>query len=137
LEDEITRLKEEIRKSQAEKIKATPIIVQKAVHDETVGTTQYAKISPLSTVANVFSGVVKNESGVGIENIIVIIKNAREEAVRALKTNSLGQFALITPLSNGKYKIEIDPGHKSGLSFDIIFAEAKGDVIPPLEFIGK
>ena len=68
---------------------------------------------------------------------MVVIKNGRGETVRAIKSNALGQFVLLTPLSNGMYNIEIDQFRKSGYSFDIISVEAKGEIIPPIEFTGR
>lgn len=97
----------------------------------------YAKNQPLSTKPNVISGIVRNPQGLALEGIVLILKNLKGDAVRATKTNSLGQFSLVTPLSNGMYTVEVGPYNKVGLSFDIISVEAKGDIIPPLEFTGK
>jgi hypothetical protein len=96
-----------------------------------------AKMQPLTTKPNIISGIVKSAEGVGMEGVVAIIKNERGETVRALKTNALGQFSLVSPLANGMYNIEIDPFNNSGLSFDIISLEVKGEVIPPLDFVGK
>ena len=98
---------------------------------------RYAKMQPLTSNPNVLSGVVKGFDGVGLEGIVVVIKNGRGETVRAIKSNALGQFVLLTPLSNGMYNIEIDQFRKSGYSFDIISVEAKGEIIPPIEFTGR
>jgi hypothetical protein len=98
---------------------------------------QFANIPSLSSIPNTVSGIIKDSKGTGLANIVVIIKNERGETIRALKTNSLGQFTLVSPLTNGLYNIEIDPFSKSGINFDIISVEAKGGMIPPIEFIGK
>ena len=97
----------------------------------------YASVSPLTNKPNSISGIVKASSGTSVDGVVVIVKNSKGEPVRALKTNSLGQFAISTPVTNGKYTIEIDKSDKTGLTFDIISLELNGTVIPPLEFVGK
>jgi hypothetical protein len=89
------------------------------------------------TAPNVVTGIVKNFQGRGISGVLLIIKNAHNDPVRAIKTNALGQFTISNPLANGKYKINIDVNNETGFSFDIIDVEATGGIIPPLEFIGK
>ena len=61
----------------------------------------------------------------------------RGEAVRAIKTNSLGQFVVSTALQNGTYTIEVSPSNKLNLSFGIIPIEVKGEIITPLDIVGK
>lgn len=97
----------------------------------------YAKIPPLTNQPNVVSGIVKGPDGSVIEGLLLIIKDDRGEAVRAFKTNSIGQFILTTPLSNGIYTIEVSPSSSVEHAFDIISVEVKGEVIPPIEIIGK
>lgn len=96
----------------------------------------YARIQPLTNKPNVPSGIVKLADGTVLEGTLLIIKNSKNEAVRAFKTNTLGQFVLTTALQNGVYTLEVSTNNKA-LSFDIISLEAKGDVIPPIEIIGK
>jgi len=79
---------------------------------------------------NIINGVVADQKGNLLEGVIVIIKDKDGTPVRALKTNSLGQFATATPLPNGVYSIEAE---KEGYKFDIIYQEIKGGVLPPLE----
>lgn len=98
----------------------------------------YARIQPLTTTPNVVTGIVTKPDGSIAEGLVLMIKGAKGEIVRAFKTNSLGQFSLITPLNNGIYTLEVSKDDKSqGMSFDIISVEAKGDVLPPLEIVGK
>jgi len=97
----------------------------------------YAKMQPISTKPNVISGVVKNATNNALEGVVIVIKDAKGEPKRALKTNTLGQFSISTPLVNGKYIVEVDSSNKSGLIFDIISVDAKGEVIPPIEFVGR
>jgi hypothetical protein len=113
-------------------------IKEKIQQKQLITTPTYAKIQPLTDRANIISGVVKNvNTNTALEGIVLIIKNQSGETVRALKTNSLGQFSISTPLSNGKYTIEIDSSNKTGLTFDIISVELKGVVLPPMEFLGR
>lgn len=94
-----------------------------------------SKTSPIS--ANMLSGFVKDAQGKATPNLVVIIKDHRQEPVRALKTNSLGQFSISSPLANGSYTVEVDVSNRPDLTFDIINFEAKGEPIPNVEFIGK
>jgi hypothetical protein len=97
----------------------------------------YAKIQPLTNKPNVISGVIKDSTGKELENVLMIVKNSHGEPVRAFKSNTLGQFALSTPLINGIYTIEVSPVNNISQTFDIISVEVKGDVIPPLEIMGR
>jgi hypothetical protein len=83
---------------------------------------------------NIVSGMVLNKNGEIIEGAILEIRNSQGIAVRALKTNKLGQFIIATPLENGVYEIETE---KDGFNFDIINIEAKGEIIPPIEIRAK
>ncbi|HAZ29669.1 TPA: hypothetical protein DCY43_02890 [candidate division WWE3 bacterium] len=88
------------------------------------------------TVANIVWGIVLNNNKQPIENVVVVIRNARKEVVRALKTGVQGRFAITTPLANGAYYIDTDRENKSGLKFPLITLEAKGEVIPTLKIVG-
>lgn len=87
--------------------------------------------------ANLVEGNVKNSNGVGLEGVVLIIKNEKEEPVRALKTDSLGHFAISTPLVNGVYTVETDKTNKTNLTFDIMKIETTGTVLDQLEILGK
>ena len=63
-------------------------------------------------------------------------KNKKGETVRAFKTNTLGEFKLSTPLANGTYTLEVAT-NVSGVTFDIISIEAKGEPFPSIEIIGN
>ncbi len=86
---------------------------------------------------DVVSGVVMDKDRKFIPDVLLIIKNKRSEPVRAFKTNTLGQFVLLTPLDRGRYTIEISQSNNLGLTFDIISIEVNGEIIPSLEFVGK
>ena len=86
---------------------------------------------------NVVSGIVKDSEGKLLSNILLIVKNQKNEAVRAFKTNTMGQFLLLTPMDKGVYTVEVSPSNNLTETFAIIPVEVKGDVIPPMEFVGK
>lgn len=91
----------------------------------------------LTDKPNVLTGVVRDAEGKALGDTLLIVKNARGDTVRALKTNSLGQFVVSTPLQNGTYTVEVSPVNKTNLTFAIIPIEAKGEVIPTLDVVGK
>ncbi len=86
---------------------------------------------------NTLHGVVKGSEGKVLTDVLLIVKNEREEPVRALKTDSLGRFELLSKLSNGKYSIEVKPSDEMKLSFEKISVELKGEVVPPFVISGK
>jgi len=86
------------------------------------------------TQPNIFTGMVADKRGNLVEGAILEIRDERKIPIRALKTNQLGQFLIVTPLQNGVYEIETE---KEGLSFAIIKIEAKGEIIPPIEIRAK
>lgn len=96
-----------------------------------------AQINPLTTTPNIVSGIVRGgNDNAGVSDLVLLIKNHRGESVRAVKTNSIGQFSISTPLDNGMYTIEV-ASHVEGLTFDIITVEVKGEVLPPIDILGK
>jgi hypothetical protein len=94
-------------------------------------------IPPLTSKPNIISGVVKDPQGKIIEGVLMMIKNYNGETVRAFKSNRLGQFVLSTPLMSGKYTLEVSSVNDMPLMFDIISFEAKGEVLPPIELVGR
>jgi Rps23 Pro-64 3,4-dihydroxylase Tpa1-like proline 4-hydroxylase len=83
---------------------------------------------------NLVTGIVKDPRGGPLGNILVEIKDADSNPVRAFKTNPLGQFASATPINNGIYTIEFeDP--KGENKFDVIQFSATGQIILPIEVI--
>lgn len=95
------------------------------------------KLNVLTDRPNVVSGVVRDSAGKPLDDILLIVKNDRDEAVRAFKSDSIGQYILSTPLDNGRYTVEVSPVNKIDLTFDIIPIEVKGEVMPPIEMVGK
>lgn len=101
------------------------------------GSSQYIRVQPLTKTPNVISGVVRDSKDKFLSDFLIIVKNKRGEAVRALKTNTMGQFVIATPVTNGTYTVEISPSNKTSLTFDIIPIEVKGGILPPLEMVGR
>lgn len=88
----------------------------------------------LTQTPNVISGMVTDPQGGILPNVIITIKDSRDNPVRAMKTNQVGQFKSSTPLANGTYTVELE---KDNYEFDIIALEVKGQVLPPLEIRAK
>lgn len=83
---------------------------------------------------NVITGIIKDPRGNPLGNILVEVKDAQGNAVRAFKTNALGQFASATPLNNGEYSIGFeDPRGEN--KFDTVAFRATGEIILPIEII--
>jgi hypothetical protein len=86
------------------------------------------------SVPNTISGQVLDDSGKIIEGAILEIRDVAGRPVRALRSNRLGHFIVVTPLSNGRYEICTE---KDGFSFDSVFFETQGVLIPPIAVKGK
>lgn len=86
------------------------------------------------TRENVIVGQVIDNLGKIVENAILEVKDSEGRAARALRSNKLGHFMIVTPLSNGTYTIETE---KEGLTFDPITLEANGIIIPPIAIRAK
>lgn len=85
---------------------------------------------PLSpTTPNTIVGQIIDEAGKIIEGAILEIRDAAGRPVRALKSNKLGHFMIVTPLTNGRYEMIIE---KEGFTFDPIVFTAEGEIIPPI-----
>jgi len=82
------------------------------------------------SLPNIISGVIKDKEGKLIEGAILEIRDGTGLAVRALKSNKLGQFRIATPLPNGTYEIITE---KEGYEFDIIKITLVGEIVQPIE----
>lgn len=88
----------------------------------------------VSDFPNIIMGVVKDARGNVLPNILIEVKDADDNPVRAFKTNALGQFASATPLLNGTYTILFeDPAKKH--NFDAVEIEVTGEIMQPIEII--
>ncbi|RJQ24463.1 hypothetical protein C4577_07830 [Candidatus Parcubacteria bacterium] len=86
----------------------------------------------LPDIPNIILGIVKDPRDKILQNILVEVLDKNDVPVRAFKTNTLGQFASATPLSNGIYKIFFeDPSGKH--EFEAVEINLTGEIFYPLE----
>lgn len=83
---------------------------------------------------NLITGIIKDSRGNPIPNILVEVKDADSNPVRAFKTNGLGKFASATSLSNGKYILTFEDSAEKH-KFDAVEIELQGAPVMPLEII--
>lgn len=81
------------------------------------------------TTPNTIVGQVLDSSGKIIEGAILEVRDSAGRPVRALKSNKLGHFVVVTPLQNGRYEIITE---KDGFIFDPATFDATGEIIPPI-----
>jgi hypothetical protein len=86
------------------------------------------------TTANVIVGQVLGPSGEIIESAILEIKDSQGRSVRALRSNKVGHFMIVTPLVDGKYEIATE---KDGYYFDPVTIDVAGQIIPPIVIHAK
>lgn len=86
------------------------------------------------TTPNVVVGQVVDSERKIVEGAIMEIKDAVGHPIRALRSNKLGHFIIITPLDSGKYSLVTE---KDGYQFTPISFEASGNLIPPILVEGK
>jgi len=96
-----------------------------------------ASNAPAMNKPDTLWGFVKDPLGKPLPDIVLIIKNSRGEPVRATKTNELGQFLLATPLNSGRYTAEVSASNKTNFTFDVVSLEVSGNVIPPIDLLGR
>jgi hypothetical protein len=113
------------------KIKPTP--EKKKPKVEAI-TSQSLPFPQVPQTPNLLVGMVLDKGGKIIENAIIEIRNKKGIPVRALKSNKLGQFRIVTPLKNDQYEIETE---REGYTFDIIKVELKGKPVKPIEIRAK
>ena len=80
-------------------------------------------------VAQFVDIVVVDAGGKIVESAILEIRDVAGRPVRAVKTNKVGHFLIVTPLQNGKYEIISE---KEGLNFETVTFEATGSIVPPI-----
>lgn len=79
---------------------------------------------------NVVVGIVTHDGNKIIENAIIEIRDQEGRPVRALKSNKLGHFMIVTPLVNGEYTIITE---KDGFQFEPLALHVHGEIIEPIE----
>ena len=103
-------------------------------------TTRQAMFSPMAappnppTTPNIIVGQVVDQERKIVEGAIMEIRDTSGRPVRALRSNKLGHFTIVTPLETGKYEIVSD---KEGYEFSPVSFEAGGNIIPPILVSGK
>lgn len=88
-----------------------------------------AQIIPLTSSPNVISGQVTDAIGIPQEGVVLVLHDANNIPVRALKTSKLGQFLSVTPLASGSYTIKIE---SETAKFKPVNINLKGEILPPL-----
>lgn len=83
---------------------------------------------------NIAVGMIVDDKGKIIENAIIEIQDDKGNPIRALRTNSLGQFKTSAPMANGDYLVLTE---KEGFQFDILRLKAEGKVILPIKIKAK
>jgi len=86
------------------------------------------------TTPNIINGIILNEKGGVLEGAIVEIQDIGGNPIRAMRTNSLGQFQTATPLSEGDYLIIVE---KEPYRFDIIKLKTERKIVPPIKIQAK
>lgn len=86
------------------------------------------------TQPNTVVGQVFDPEGMIVNGAILEIRDAGGLPVRALRSNMLGHFIIVTPLMDGRYEIISE---KEGLIFAPISFEASGSIIPPIVIRAK
>ena len=81
------------------------------------------------TIPNTITGQVLDQNGKIIEGAILEIRDIAGRPVRAIRSNKLGHFMIVTALANGQYDIITE---KEGYEFEPATFEAKGEIIPPI-----
>ena len=85
-------------------------------------------------IPNVVVGQVLDPNGKIIDGAIIEILDQAGRPLRALKSNKLGHFMIVTPLANGTFNLITE---KDGYKFDTILLETKGEIITPIAIISK
>lgn len=88
----------------------------------------------LTDIPNIINGTVQSDGGVPLDGTVLVVKDKSGNSIRALKSNKVGQFIASTPLENGTYYLEFE---KEGYNFDILELTLSGQVMQPIEIIGK
>lgn len=81
------------------------------------------------SLPNTIVGQVLDADGKILETVILEVRDASGRPVRALRTNKLGHFMVVTPLINGPYELVAE---KEGYEFDAVRFDAIGELIPPI-----
>ena len=86
------------------------------------------------TIPNTLTGQVMDNERKIVEGAILEVRDSLGQPVRALKSNKLGHFMVVTPLLGGRYEIITE---KEGFEFEPVSFEAQGEIIPPIAVSGR
>lgn len=86
------------------------------------------------TRPNVVVGQILDTDGKIVDGAILEIKDVNGRSVRALRSNRLGHFMIVTPLVDGSYQLTVE---KEGLDFDPVAFDAVDRIIPPIAIWAK
>jgi len=86
------------------------------------------------TTPNTLTGQVIDQEKHIVEGAIMEIRDSMGRPVRALKSNKLGHFMVVTPLMAGKYEIITE---KDGFNFEPLSFVTTGVIIPPIAIYGN
>lgn len=86
------------------------------------------------SIPNTLAGQVVDTNRKIIEGAIMEIRSIAGRPVRVFKSNKLGHFTVVTPLSSGQYEIITE---KDGYEFEPLAFEANGTIIPPIAITGR
>jgi hypothetical protein len=84
--------------------------------------------------ANIVVGMATNWDGKIVDGVIIEIQDEHGIPTRVIKTNSLGQFKISTPLANGRYLIIAE---KEGYNFDRVNVDLSGQIVEPIKIIAQ
>jgi len=87
-----------------------------------------------SEAPNVLVGMILTPDEKILPNTIIEIKDSKNNTIRALKANKLGQFFTAAPLEKGDYKIKAE---HEGYEFDLVNLKTEGKIIPPVRIKAK
>jgi hypothetical protein len=83
-------------------------------------------------IANIIVGMATSIDGKIVDGVIVEIQDEHGSPSRVIKTNSLGQFKISTPLANGRYLLIAE---KDGYIFDRVNIDLTGQIVEPIRII--
>jgi len=85
-------------------------------------------------IPNVVVGMATDMEGGIIDGVIIEVQDEQGNPSRVLKTNSLGQFKITTPLASGRYLIIAE---KEGYNFDRVNIDLKNQIVQPIRIISS
>lgn len=103
--------------------------VQQQVATQQATTSNTLPFPQKPTSPNVVTGMVFDTQGKIVDNAIVEITDSAGLPVRAVKTNSIGQFFVTTPLKDGSYIVTIE---KEGHQFPTLSIDLQETLLDPL-----